>query len=96
MIDRLMELDHENEKLQQIINSICDEKEELEGKLKASADLLLEKVHEIEQFRSYLSEEACTPQKRRLFNLPDTSDRKDSQIDALRNQIIEMSAHHEK
>lgn len=44
MIDRLIELDHENERLQQIISTICDEKYDLELRFKATLDSLTEKT----------------------------------------------------
>ena len=48
------------------------------------------------RLRSCLNdEEVTTPQKRRNPHIPDTNDRKDSQIDSLKRQIIEINAHHE-
>lgn len=43
MIDKLIELDHENQKLQNFISTICDETLEMETKLKSLTELLLEK-----------------------------------------------------
>jgi hypothetical protein len=37
-----------------------------------------------------------TPQKRKIIGVPDTIDRKDNQIESLRQQMLEMSALHEK
>ena len=41
-----------------------------------------------------LREDVFTPQKKRAFGVPDTSDRKDSLIETLRGQMNEMAAQH--
>ena len=47
--------------------------------------------------RSYINEDNFTPQKKKYHQIvPDTSDRKDDQIDSLKFQIVEMNGRHEK
>ena len=65
-------------------------------RLKSNDNLLTEKTQEILKLRSHLQEESSTPQKKRLPYIPDTNDRKDSQIDSLRQQIIDLNGHHER
>lgn len=94
MYDKILELDHENDKLHSVLHEICEEKLELEQRVRVLSDKLAEKGKELEHYEAILHEDAFTPQKKRILGMPDTSDRKDSLIDSLKSQIAEMAIQH--
>lgn len=98
MYDKILELDHENDRLHQVMEVICDEKLELEGKVRALSEKLQESRKEVEKLQNMVDEYSYTPEKKRFPSgiLTDMSDRKDSQIEILRKQIADMTVAHEK
>lgn len=96
MLDKIFELHHENADLQAVLREVCEEKLELEGRVKSLESKLAESARELEQLEFILREDAFTPQKKRPYGVPDTSDRKDSLIDSLRMQLSDMAVQHER
>lgn len=96
MLDKIFELHHENADLQAVLKEVCEEKLELEQRVKALEGKLTDSARELEQLEFMLREDAFTPQKKRPFGIPDTSDRKDSLIETLRTQLAEMAAQHDR
>lgn len=65
-------------------------------KNKSLNEALNEKSLQIEQMRLQLGDLICTPKKEKRYGVGDTSDRKDNQIEYLKNQMKQMSSQHEK